>query len=171
MPSYVNVFPFVGGGNYTGASIGALESSPSHYLVAGNSQEQVMNSDNIVRNIFVTATSKSDFSNSGSGDVDFNSYQKVIDYILKNGAEEGVHVVLQIDKPSQLLFSDYMSGKIFTSMFHHAVMLRSDAGAVNSLGMSDDLKLENLSSDIERLRAIYYNEANDSYTLFSPFDF
>ena len=113
----------------------------------------------------------SDFSNSNSGDADFNSYQKVIDYILKNGAEEGVHVVLQIDKPSQLLFSDYMTGKIFFSMFHHVVMLRSDAGAVNSLGMSDDLKLENLSSDIERLRAIYYNEANDSYTLFSPFDF
>lgn len=113
----------------------------------------------------------SDFSNSSSGDVDFNSYQKVIEYILKNGAEEGVHVVLQIDKPSQLLFSDYMTGKIFFSMFHHIVMLRSDAGAVNSLGMSDDLKLENLSSDIERLRAIYYNEANDSYTLFSPFDF
>lgn len=113
----------------------------------------------------------SDFSNSSSGDVDFNSYQKVIEYILKNGAEEGVYVVLQIDKPSQLLFSDYMTGKIFFSMFHHVVMLRSDAGAVNSLGMSDDLKLENLSSDIERLRAIYYNEANDSYTLFSPFDF
>lgn len=113
----------------------------------------------------------SDFSNSNSGDADFNSYQKVIDYILKNGAEEGVHVVLQIDKPSQLLFSDYMTGKIFFSMFHHVVMLRSDAGAVNSLGMSDDLKLENLSSDIDRLRAIYYNEANDSYTLFSPFDF
>lgn len=113
----------------------------------------------------------SDFSNSGSGDTDFNSYQKVIEYILKNGAEEGVHVVLQIDKPSQLLFSDYMTGKIFFSMFHHVVMLRSDAGAVNSLGMSDDLKLENLSSDIERLRAIYYNEGNDSYTLFSPFDF
>ena len=113
----------------------------------------------------------SDFSNSSSGDADFNSYQKVIEYILKNGAEEGVHVVLQIDKPSQLLFSDYMTGKIFFSMFHHVVMLRSDAGAINSLGMSDDLKLENLSSDIERLRAIYYNEANDSYTLFSPFDF
>lgn len=114
---------------------------------------------------------KNAYSNSKYVDADFNSYQKVIDYILKNGAEEGVHVVLQIDKPSQLLFSDYMTGKIFFSMFHHAVMLRSDAGAINSLGMSDDLKLENLSSDIERLRAIYYNEANDSYTLFSPFDF
>lgn len=113
----------------------------------------------------------SGFSNSSSEDSDFNSYQKVIEYILKNGAEVGVHVVLQIDKPAQLLFSDYMTGKIFFSMFHHVVMLRSDAGAVNSLGMSDDLKLENLSSDIERLRAIYYNEINNSYTLFTPFDF
>jgi hypothetical protein len=64
-----------------------------------------------------------------------------------------------------------MTGKIFFSMFHHVVMLRSDSSAVNNLGMSDDLKLENLSSDIERLRAIYYNETNNSYTLFTPFDF
>ena len=113
----------------------------------------------------------SSFSNSSNGDADFSSYQKVIEYILKNGAEVGVHVVLQIDKPSQLLFDDYMTGKTFFSMFHHVVMLRSDSSAVNSLGMSDELKLENLSSDIERLRATYYNEANNSYTLFTPFDF
>lgn len=112
------------------------------------------------------------FSGGGdSGDAAFNSYQKVIEYILKNGAEVGVHVVLQIDKPKQLLFSDYMSAKDFFNMFHHLVMLKSDDNAVNTLGLSDDLKLENLSSDIERLRAIYYNETNNSYTLFTPFDF
>lgn len=112
------------------------------------------------------------FSGGGdSGDASFNSYQKVIEYILKNGAEVGVHVVLQIDKPKQLLFSDYMSAKDFFNMFHHLVMLKSDDNAVNTLGLSDDLKLENLSSDIERLRAIYYNETNNSYTLFTPFDF
>ena len=110
------------------------------------------------------------FSNSSSDD-DFNSYQKVLEYILKNGAEVGVHVVLQIDKPAQLLFSDYMTGKVFFSMFRHVVMLKSEENAVNSLGLSDDLKLGNLSSDIERLRAIYYSETNDSYTLFTPFDF
>ena len=92
-------------------------------------------------------------------------------YILKNGAEVGVHVILQIDKPKQLLFADYMSAKDFFNMFHHLIMLKSDENAVNTLGMSDDLRLENLSSDIERLRAIYYNEANNSYTLFTPFDF
>ena len=111
------------------------------------------------------------FSGGDSSDADFNSYQKVIEYILKNGAEVGVHVILQIDKPKQLLFADYMSAKDFFNMFHHLVMLKSDENAVNTLGMSDDLKLENLSSDIERLRAIYYNETNNSYTLFTPFDF
>ena len=110
------------------------------------------------------------FSGGGS-DSDFNSYLKAIDYILKNGAEVGVHVVLQIDKPKQLLFADYMSAKEFFNMFHHLVMLKSDENAVNTLGLSDDLRLENLSSDIERLRAIYYNETNNSYTLFTPFDF
>ena len=112
-----------------------------------------------------------DFGPTSSVDSAFNSYQKVIEYILKNGAETGVHVVLQIDKPKQLLFSDYLSAKEFFNMFHHLVMLKSDDNAVNTLGLSDDLKLENLSSDIERLRAIYYNETNNSYTLFTPFDF
>ena len=111
------------------------------------------------------------FSGGDSSDANFNSYQKVIEYILKNGAEVGVHVVLQIDKPKQLLFADYMSAKEFFNMFHHLVMLKSDDNAVNTLGLSDDLRLENLSSDIERLRAIYYNETNNSYTLFTPFDF
>lgn len=111
------------------------------------------------------------FTAGDSGSMNFNSYQKAIEYILKNGAEVGVHVILQIDKPKQLLFSDYMSAKDFFNMFHHPIMLKSDENAVNSLGMSDDLKLENLSSDIERLRAIYYNETNNSYTLFTPFDF
>lgn len=111
------------------------------------------------------------FSGGSSSDSDFNSYLKVIDYILKNGAEVGVHVILQIDKPKQLLFSDYLSAKEFFNMFHHLVMLKSDDNAVNTLGMSDELRLENLSSDIERLRAIYYNETNNSYTLFTPFDF
>ena len=112
-----------------------------------------------------------DFGPVSNNDSAFDSYQKVIEYILKNGAEVGVHVVLQIDKPKQLLFAEWLSSKDYFSMFHHLIMLKSDPNAVNSMGLSDDLRLENLSSDIERLRAFYYNEANDSYTLFTPFDF
>ena len=111
------------------------------------------------------------FSSGSESEEDFNSYQKVLEYILKNGAEVGVHVVLQIDKSKQLLFADYMSAKEFFNMFHHVVMLKSDENAVTNLGMSDELRLENLSSDIERLRAIYFNETNNSYTLFTPFNF
>ena len=112
----------------------------------------------------------SDFSSDNS-DAAFNSYQKAIEYILKNGAEVGVHVIMQIDKPKQLLFADYVSAKDFFNMFHHLVMLKCDDNAVNTLGLSDDLRLDNLSSDVERLRAVYYNETNNSYTLFTPFDF
>lgn len=109
------------------------------------------------------------FSTGESTDENFNSYHKVIEYIIQNGAEVGVHVILQIDKPKQLLFADYMTAKDFFNMFHHLVMLKNDDNAVNSLGLSDDLRLENLSSDEERLRAIYYNEMSNSYTLFTPF--
>ena len=48
-------------------------------------------------------------------------------------------------------------------------MLRSDENAVNRLNLNDDLALENLSSDPERLRAYYYNEATDTYVLFTPY--
>ncbi|MCD7845397.1 MAG: leucine-rich repeat protein [Oscillospiraceae bacterium] len=67
--TYVNVFEFQGdyGNNYTGASLGGLEYSSSSYLVAGNSGAQARNwSSNSTRNIFVTVTSRSNFSESGT---------------------------------------------------------------------------------------------------------
>ena len=45
----------------------------------------------------------------------------------------------------------------------------SEENAINRLNLNDDIALENLSSDPERLRAFYYNETNDSYTLFTPY--
>ena len=38
-----------------------------------------------------------------------------------------------------------------------------------TLGLSDDIRLEDLSSEQERLRAYYYSEEDDSYQLFSPY--
>ncbi|MDO4734299.1 MAG: leucine-rich repeat protein, partial [Lachnospiraceae bacterium] len=67
---YVIVLPIAGktGANATGASLGALEASSSHYLVAGNSVSQDEDSYNTsgVRNIFVTATPKDDFTSSAT---------------------------------------------------------------------------------------------------------
>lgn len=67
----INTFPCAGGEfindnvrNYTGASLGGLERTANSYVVAGNSIEQAEETFLTVgqRNIFVTATSRTDFS-------------------------------------------------------------------------------------------------------------
>lgn len=64
-----DVFEFQGstGQNYTGATLGGLEYSSSSYLTVGSSVRQNSNwSSNSQYNIFVTVTSRSDFSSSGT---------------------------------------------------------------------------------------------------------
>lgn len=48
-------------------------------------------------------------------------------------------------------------------------MLRSDEKAALKLGVPDDIRLDTLNSEPERLRAIYYADGDDKWTLFSPF--
>ena len=113
-----------------------------------------------------------DFSSSSSGNgkqIDVSNFEKAMRYILENGPEQGVHTVLQIDKPSKLLFQEFVSSKVIFSMFKHVVMLRSEEKTAMTLGLSDDIRLEDLSSEQERLRAYYYSEEDDSYQLFSPY--
>ena len=113
-----------------------------------------------------------DFSSSSSGNgkqIDVSNFEKAMRYILENGPEQGVHTVLQIDKPSKLLFQEFVSSKVVFSMFKHVVMLRSEEKTAMTLGLSDDIRLEDLSSEQERLRAYYYSEEDDSYQLFSPY--
>lgn len=112
------------------------------------------------------------FSSSLFGDkkkIDVSNFEKAMRYILENGPEQGVHTVLQIDKPSKLLFQEFVSSKVVFSMFKHIVMLRSEEKTAMTLGLSDDIRLEDLSSEQERLRAYYYSEEDDSYQLFSPY--
>lgn len=109
------------------------------------------------------------FSATAEDSTKYDTYRKALSCILENGGEQGVHTVLQIDKPDKFLFDDYVTGKMVFTYFKHLIMLRSDENAVNRLGLSDDISLENLSSDPERLRAIYYNESSDSYTLLTPY--
>ena len=58
---------------------------------------------------------------------------------------------------------------LFYYLFKHIVMLRSEEKTAMTLGLSDDIRLEDLSSEQERLRAYYYSEEDDSYQLFSPY--
>ena len=48
-------------------------------------------------------------------------------------------------------------------------MLRSDEKASMKLGIPDEIRLESLNSEPERLRAIYYADGDEGWTLFSPF--
>lgn len=108
-----------------------------------------------------------DFNSDSVGD--FDTFKKALEYIIRNGAEQGVHVVIQIDKPKQLLFADYLSQKDFYNMFRHLVILKSDDSINTELSISEDVNFDNLSSDNERLRALYYNDNNSKCILFSPF--
>lgn len=97
------------------------------------------------------------------------TYKSELRYLLENGAEQGVHFLLQVDKPGNLLFENVLTQQAVFSMFKHLVMLRSAPDAALKLRLSDDIKLENLSEEPERLRAYYYNDEEGAYTLFTPY--
>ncbi len=97
------------------------------------------------------------------------TYKDAIKYILDNGPYSNIHTVLQVDKLTNLLFEDHVSAKYIFQKFRHLVLLRSDDRVSSTLGLPDEIRLENLNSDIERLRAIYYADGDEGWNLFSPF--
>lgn len=109
------------------------------------------------------------FGDSGSSSLNVKTYKDALKVILDKGPDYGVHTLLQIEKASNLLFEDYITPKVVFQKFKHLVMLRSDETAGVTLHLNDDIRLEKLSSDWERLRAYYYAEESDSYTLFTPY--
>lgn len=111
-----------------------------------------------------------DFFGSGSSSSsNVKTYKDALNIILEKGPDYGVHTLLQLEKASNLLFEDYITPKVVFQKFKHLVMLKSDETAGVTLHLNDDIRLEKLSSDWERLRAYYYTEESDSYTLFTPY--
>ena len=109
------------------------------------------------------------FGDSSSSSASVRTYRDALNVILEKGPDYGVHTILQIEKASNLLFEDYITPKVVFQKFKHLVMLKSDETAGVTLHLNDDIRLEKLSSDWERLRAYYYAEESDSYTLFTPY--
>ena len=149
---------------------------PTALFILGQEKFRDLKFDNEIEVLQDNAEKESDdfgfgvaFTEHSNGTNKFNTYRKALSYILDYGGEQGVHVVMQLDKPDKFLFDDYVTGKTVFSKFKHLIMLRSDENAINRLNLNDDLALENLSSDPERLRAYYYNETKDSYVLFTPY--
>lgn len=99
----------------------------------------------------------------------FDTYRTALAYILDNGSRVGVNTLIQIDQPGKLNYGDFVNRQQVFSRFDHLVMLRSDEKAANCLQLNDEIQLENLSSDPERLRAFYYSFTKDQYQLFTPY--
>jgi hypothetical protein len=100
---------------------------------------------------------------------DISSYRKALAYILDNGPRMGVNTLLQVDQPSKILYEDYVNAKFVYGKFNHLVMLRSEEKAASPLGLSDEIHLNQLPSEDERLRAIYYDSGSDKYQMFTPY--
>ena len=109
------------------------------------------------------------FGGDGTSSSSVKTYKDALNVILEKGPDYSVHTLLQLEKASNLLFEDYITPKVVFQKFKHLVMLKSDETAGVTLHLNDDIRLEKLSSDWERLRAYYYAEESDSYTLFTPY--
>ena len=105
----------------------------------------------------------------GSSMGDIKTYKDALYFILDYGPEHHIHSVLQVDKLDNLLFMDSILPKDVLKKFRHLVLLRSDARTNSRLWLPEEIQLDTLSGAPERLRAIYYADGDDGWTLFSPF--
>ncbi len=95
------------------------------------------------------------------------TYPEALKFILDEGPTQGVHVLLQVDKPENILFEgEYCTDA--TDKFNHKVILRSENKCILPLRFSEEIDVETLGEEEERLRAYYYPE-NGKPQLFTPF--
>lgn len=95
------------------------------------------------------------------------TYPDALKFILDEGPMQGIHVLLQVDKPENILFDgEYCTDA--TDKFHHRVILRSENKFLVPFRFSEDIDVESLGVDEERLRAYYYPEGGKPQ-LFTPY--
>ena len=95
------------------------------------------------------------------------TFPEALKFILDEGPMQGVHVLLQVDKPENILFEGEFCTEA-TDKFHHKVILKTENKFLTPLRFGEDIDVETLSADEERLRAYYYPE-NGSPQLFTPY--
>lgn len=106
---------------------------------------------------------------SDSQEVDTNNmtYPQALMYILEEGPMYGVHVLLQVDKPGNVLFGGEYDVEA-AMKFRHKIILKSENKYLNPLRFSQDIDVEQLSDDEEHMRAYYYPDG-DNPQLFTPY--
>ena len=105
---------------------------------------------------------KSDMTQSNQYDI-----PTALTYILEEGPNQGVHILLYVDKPANILFKgDYDANA--TDKFRHKIMLRSENKYLFSMRFSQEIDVEMLNDEEEHLRAYYYPGDGDPI-LFTPY--
>lgn len=95
------------------------------------------------------------------------TYPDALKFLLDEGPMQDVHVLLQVDKPENILFEgEYCTDA--TDKFNHKIILRSENKFILPLRFSEEIDVETLGEEEERLRAYYYPE-NGKPQLFTPF--
>ena len=95
------------------------------------------------------------------------TYPKALSYILDEGPLQGVHTLLMVDKPANILFEgDYDVND--TDKFRHKIILHSENKFLQPMRFSQEIDVETLSAEVEHLRAYYYPEGDDP-VLFTPY--
>lgn len=121
-----------------------------------------------MNSIGTTSASASNLSGSS-----VKTVQEAMNYILSEGPANGVHTILQVDKPNNFLFPQ--DGSLRKNDFYakckHVILLRSESTALTNLWLQDDISraISQFEDNPSRLRAYYYNEEGDKYQLFTPF--
>lgn len=110
------------------------------------------------------APSNSDMSN-------IKTVSAAIKYILDKGPENGVHTIMQLDRADNFYIDNdgYINSKTIYSRFCHLIILRSNEKDIHSLKLPDEIRPDTLEDNAERLRAYYYNEGSNTYSIFTPY--
>ena len=115
----------------------------------------------------ITETSQSNEEPEEKSLADRMTFPKALSYILDEGPLQGVHTLLLVDKPGNILFEgDYDVND--ADKFRHKIILKSENKFLSPLRFSQDIDVEQLSDNEKHLRAYYYPDGDDP-VLFTPF--
>lgn len=110
--------------------------------------------------------------NETDGLKDIKTVASALKYILERGPENAVHTVMQMDRMDNYYIGNengYVGAKTIYSHFAHIILLRSGEQDVLNLRLPDEISPAALEDNADRLRAYYYNESGNRYSLLTPY--
>lgn len=98
---------------------------------------------------------------------DAMKYSEALNYILDEGPLQGVHILMFVDKPGNIVSGDDYDVDAARKC-RHKIILRSENKYLDPFRFSQDIDVEVLSDELEHLRAWYYPDGDDPI-LFTPY--